>query len=168
MKVITMRGSEQYELGRNGSYTVRDYLNAKPFSSFLSGLAGIWGKPMWAHYVNRGQAIACFGIQDKNMAFLEFQSARLHQTRNALEGFRTFLRLSRKNSPTIVYEPFRQHAPDAGIEQVLTVFPLRSRTPGNKPLPRHRSVRGLLHARIGLHSGPPAQGPDPQPGRRPA
>lgn len=123
MKVITMKGQEQYELGRDGSYTVRDYLNAKPFSSFLSGLAGIWGKPMWAHYVNRGQAIACFGIQDKNMAFLEFQSARLHQTRNALEGFRTFLRLSRKNSPTIVYEPFRQHAPDAGIEQVLTVFP---------------------------------------------
>ena len=48
---------------------------AKPFSNFFPGIAGVWGIPMWAFYVNRGQCISSFGIESKDKAILEFQPA---------------------------------------------------------------------------------------------
>lgn len=45
----------------NHSFEIRNYNWARPFSSFLPGIAGPWGVPAWAFWVNRGQAIAGLG-----------------------------------------------------------------------------------------------------------
>ncbi len=93
----------RYETGPDGSWVVHGYNRAKACSSFLSGIAGVWGVPTWAYYVNRGQAVCTFGVRDKDHCLMEFDSARLHQHRAALEGFRTFVRLGDGR----IYEPFR-------------------------------------------------------------
>lgn len=41
-------------------FTQLQYDQAAPFSSFLPGIAGLYGKPLWCYYVNRGQGVACF------------------------------------------------------------------------------------------------------------
>lgn len=95
-----------FELGDDGSYAVTNYNLAPAFSSFLSGIAGNWGIPAWAYYVNRGQALCTFGVQDKDNCIMEFHSARLHQHRVAQEGFRTFIIIYR-DGQKLAYEPFR-------------------------------------------------------------
>ncbi len=95
-----------YELGSDGAYIVHGYNRAPAFSSFLSGIAGPWGIPAWAYYVNRGQALCTFGVQDKDHCLMEFDSVRLHQHRAALEGFRTFI-VIRDGDQRLLYEPFR-------------------------------------------------------------
>ena len=88
---------------KNVSYTMNQYQKKKPFSSFLSGIAGPMGIPLWAFYVNRGQAIASFGIRDKNGAMMEFYPANLSYHYVSKIGFRTFIK---KNSS--VYECFKE------------------------------------------------------------
>ena len=56
-------------------FVISNYNAAKPFASFFPGIAGMWGKPMWIFYTNRGQAIACMGTKDKNGAITEFVAA---------------------------------------------------------------------------------------------
>ncbi len=108
----------RYELSEDGTFTIHQYHKAAPFSNFLPGVAGKWGIPMWAFYVNRGQAIACFGVQDKDHAILEFDSANLHHRRVALEGFRTFFKI--KGMTTTCYEPFRMNCYSHGIRNRLS------------------------------------------------
>ncbi len=117
-----MNESVRYTLRDDAAYVVEDYQAAKPFSSFLPGIAGVWGTPLWAYYVNRGQGIACFGTQDKNHAIMEFQSANLHHRRVATEGFRTLLRIT-DASGLRCYEPFRVENPGMAVRQTLTVLP---------------------------------------------
>jgi hypothetical protein len=74
-----------------GRYVLPDYDHQKPFSSFLPGIAGLQGIPMWAFYVNRGQAVCSFGVADKDHPILEFQAANKAYQTTALMGFRTFL-----------------------------------------------------------------------------
>ncbi|MCF7917048.1 MAG: hypothetical protein K9L61_04650, partial [Candidatus Omnitrophica bacterium] len=61
-----------YSLEKNGSFVIKDYNQASPFSNFLPGIAGTWGIPLWVFYVNRGQAISSFGLRDKDGAIQEF------------------------------------------------------------------------------------------------
>lgn len=84
-------------------FVVSDYNQSKPFSSFLPGIAGISGKPMWVFYVNRGQGIASFGVQNKNGAMMEFYPANKSYQLVPTQGFRTFIKLGSK-----IYEPFTQ------------------------------------------------------------
>jgi hypothetical protein len=94
-----------YHLDDNGRFSIEDYQNTLPFASFLPGIAGPMGVPLWAFYVNRGQAITSFGIENKDKPILEFQTAnRAYQLTSSL-GFRTFIRikLGGKNQ---YYEPF--------------------------------------------------------------
>jgi hypothetical protein len=110
----------RYELrtGDDGpEFVIDDYHRAKPFSSFLPGIAGLWGVPLWCYYVNRGQAVACFGTEDKNHAIVQFESANLHHRRVALEGFRTFIRPSGGGG---LYEPFRADAAE-GVRSRLAI-----------------------------------------------
>lgn len=59
----------------NNRYVLEDY-DAKPtFSSFLPAVAGVYGKPVWSFYVNRGQAVVSFGIKSKDYPILEFNAA---------------------------------------------------------------------------------------------
>jgi hypothetical protein len=74
-----------------GRYILADYDHQRPFSSFLPGIAGLQGIPMWVFYVNRGQAVCSFGVEDKDHPILEFQAANKAYQTTALMGFRTFL-----------------------------------------------------------------------------
>ena len=82
---------EQYSL-RGDKFVLRDYDRLRPFSSFLPGLAGIRGIPMWSFYTNRGQAMASFGLHNKGNAMMEFSPANTMYETVELKGFRTFLK----------------------------------------------------------------------------
>ncbi len=110
-----------YKLHSDGRFAIRNYNQKKPFSNFLPGIAGLYGIPMWAFYVNRGQGIASFGTKNKDNAILEFFPAnKAYQTVTSL-GFRTFLKWDR-HGKVFVYEPFREVLSEAGApEQVMEV-----------------------------------------------
>jgi hypothetical protein len=82
-------------------FTIQNYQKEKPFSSFLSGVAGPMGIPMWAFYVNRGQLMSSFGVTNKNGSIMEFYPANLAYHYVAKMGFRTFIKVQGK-----VYEIF--------------------------------------------------------------
>mmetsp|Transcript_27642 Transcript_27642/g.39532 ORF Transcript_27642/g.39532 Transcript_27642/m.39532 type:complete len:1235 (+) Transcript_27642:139-3843(+) len=90
-------------------YVLEDYDSKPPFSSFLPGIAGLYGKPCWAFYVNRGQAIATFGTRSKDYPIVEFNPANKAYFLTPYIGFRTFLQASRNNLKFLL-EPF---SPDA-------------------------------------------------------
>ena len=72
---------------------------ARPFSSFLPGIAGEYGKPMWVFYANRGQCITSFGVRNRDNAMLEFQPANKAYVQTPLQGFRTFFRFGGGATP---------------------------------------------------------------------
>lgn len=84
---------ESYELCGQ-KFIIRDYDKKAPFSSFLPGLAGVMGIPIWSFYTNRGQAICSFGIHHKGNAMMEFSSANTGYENTQIRGFRTFLRIN--------------------------------------------------------------------------
>src|SRR5690554_514911 len=79
---------------QNGKFVIESYDKAKPFSSFLPGIAGLKGIPLWVFYVNRGQGIASFGIKDKNNVILEFSPANTAYQNVIQNGFRTFIKIN--------------------------------------------------------------------------
>ena len=87
------------------SFTIQDFQRKKPFSSFLPGIAGLKGIPMWVFYVNRGQGIAGFGVESKDHPLMEFQCAQRAYQNTAQMGFRTFL-VGKRNQTVWHYEPF--------------------------------------------------------------
>jgi len=87
-----------------------------PFASFLPGVYGIHGVPLWAFYVNRGQCIASFGIENKNHAIMEFSPAVVAYEDTARKGFRTFVKAGGQ-----CFEPFSQ--PGAGVSGKMHVNP---------------------------------------------
>lgn len=98
----------KYSFNAQGQCIIENYNNAKPFSNFFPGIAGIWGIPMWAFYVNRGQCIASFGIESKDKAIMEFQPANKAYRQTSLQGFRTFIKV-KKGAKTYYWEPFQDH-----------------------------------------------------------
>ncbi len=95
----------KYRFDEKQYFVIEDFDQAKTFSSFLPGLAGLYGIPMWAFYVNRGQAMVSFGVQDKNHAITEFFPANQAYQRVSTNGFRTFIKLDGKT----VFEPFSSY-----------------------------------------------------------
>ncbi len=77
----------------NGQYQMEEYHKKSLFYSFLPGISGIHGIPMWCYYLNRGQAIASFGVQDKDHSILEFYPAHQAAQRTPMLGFRTFFKI---------------------------------------------------------------------------
>ena len=65
---------------------------------------------MWAFYVNRGQGLCSFGIQDKDHAMLEFLPANWAYEMVFHQGFRTFLKIQEEKK-TLFYEPFQSADP---------------------------------------------------------
>ncbi len=96
---------KQYHLNERGEFIIEDYQHAKIFSNFFPGVAGLWGVPMWAFYVNRGQAISSFGIESKDKAILEFQPANRAYRLTSIQGFRTFIKIIDGKKQRF-YEPF--------------------------------------------------------------
>jgi len=104
----------------NDEFVIEDYNNAKAFASFLPAIAGLWGKPLWVYYVNRGQAVANFGVRDKDGAMLEFVAANKAWRQTALQGFRTFYKVNGR-----YYEPFR-NLPDSKKRKVSQTMYIKS------------------------------------------
>ncbi|WPX08918.1 hypothetical protein [Anaerocellum danielii] len=88
---------------QTNAFCIENYQIAKPFSSFLPGIAGIFGIPLWCFYVNRGQCIVSFGTKNKDGAILEFLPADRAYRLASTHGFRTFLKLNKN----LFYEPFQ-------------------------------------------------------------
>ena len=73
----------------NQRFIIENYDEQKPFASFLPGVAGVNGIPMWVYYTNRGQGIAGFGIENKNGSIMDFVPANVAYRRTEQQGFRT-------------------------------------------------------------------------------
>jgi len=86
-------------------YVLEDYDTKSTFASFLPGVAGYFGKPVWAFYVNRGQAISTFGTASKDFPMLEFNAANKAYQSTAFLGFRTFVH-GYRGSQSFAVEPF--------------------------------------------------------------
>jgi len=96
---------KDFAFDKRGRFIIRDYAGRRPFASFLPGIAGPLGIPLWVFYVNRGQAIASFGVENKDNPIMEFEPAnRAYQT-TPYTGFRTFLKL-KVGEGSALYEPF--------------------------------------------------------------
>src|SRR3989344_4322803 len=95
----------KYRLNQKGQFVIENYNYSKPFANFFPGIAGKYGIPMWAFYVNRGQCISSFGTKDKDHAILEFFPANKSWQFVSAFGFRTFIKLSHKKKD-VFYEPF--------------------------------------------------------------
>ncbi|OGX37135.1 MAG: hypothetical protein A3C36_06725 [Omnitrophica WOR_2 bacterium RIFCSPHIGHO2_02_FULL_52_10] len=112
----------KYRLESDGRFVIEDYNQSKPFSSFFPGIAGVWGVPLWAFYVNRGQCIASFGVESKDKAIMEFQPANKAYRLTSLQGFRTFIK-AKAGSKTAYWEPFQTHleGTDFKKRQTMTI-----------------------------------------------
>ena len=75
---------------KQGRYVIENYQAKSPFSSFLPGIAGPMGVPVWCYYNNRGQAVCSFGGKDKDHAIMEFSPAHTAYQNVSRTGFRTF------------------------------------------------------------------------------
>ncbi|MBF0620260.1 MAG: hypothetical protein HQL19_08865, partial [Candidatus Omnitrophica bacterium] len=151
-----MKPGEQYYLEKK-TFVIEDFQQAKPFSNFFPGIAGVWGLPMWVFTTNRGQGIASFGIESKDKAILEFQPANKAYRLTATQGFRTFLKV-KKGAQIKYYEPFRSPAGqpfkvaqkmmitshDLTIEEVNTTLGLRIRV--NYFTVPHEPFAGLVRS----------------------
>ena len=119
-------GTEEisYTLGRSGEFIIENYNSAKPFSSFFPAIAGPHGIPMWVFYVNRAQCVCSIGIEDKEHPIMEFLSANSAYQLTSTQCFRTFVKIGQGSKPRF-YEPFQQHAADAGMDrtQKMIIFP---------------------------------------------
>lgn len=79
---------------QQGRYVIRHYQTKPPFSSFLPGIAGPMGVPVWCYYNNRGQAVCSFGAKDKDHAIMEFSPAHTAYQNVSRTGFRTFCKIN--------------------------------------------------------------------------
>ena len=107
-------------------FVIEDYDAAPPFASFLPGIAGPLGIPLWAFYVNRGQAIAGFGVESKDAPIMEFQPANKAYQTVPYTGFRTFIKV-RTAAGEHYYEPFSVTSPPTPL--------LRGEGSNTSPLP---------------------------------
>lgn len=98
---------DKMHFDEQGRFVVENYNEQKPFASFLPGIAGLEGIPLWVYYVNRGQGIASFGVENKDCSILEFLPADKSYQAVSYNGFRTFIKLI-ENGKTELLEPFSQ------------------------------------------------------------
>ena len=101
-----------------GRFIIENYPAQKPFSSFLPGIAGVFGIPLWVFYTNRGQAIAGFGVESKDSPIMEFQPANKAYQTTAYTGFRTFIKVGDE-----YYEPFSplRHPPNPNRDMFISM-----------------------------------------------
>ena len=83
------------------NYVINSYGKKPAFSSFLPGISGFHGIPIWCFYVNRGQGVVSFGVDNKQNSIMEFYPAHQAYQNVKTTGFRTFIKRDSE-----VYEPF--------------------------------------------------------------
>ena len=74
------------------NYTMDNYGQKSAFASFLPGISGVKGIPIWCYYVNRGQGVVSFGVENKDHAIMEFYPAHQAYQNVKITGFRTFIK----------------------------------------------------------------------------
>jgi len=87
-------------------FLLEDYDARSNFASFLPGVAGYFGKPVWAFYVNRGQILSTFGTESKDFPILEFNAANKAYQLTPFIGFRTFIRGTRLGTASALSTSF--------------------------------------------------------------
>ncbi|MDB6352727.1 hypothetical protein PH235_04075 [Trichococcus sp. K1Tr] len=107
-----------YKLNEKNECIIENFQNTSAFSSFLPGIVGLKGIPLWTFYINRGQAISSFGIENKDSAISEFLPADKAYQHTPLQGFRTFLKVTRKGKTTAL-EPFSD--PSENATETMTI-----------------------------------------------
>ncbi|MCR4695424.1 MAG: hypothetical protein K5773_08910 [Pseudobutyrivibrio sp.] len=121
-------------------FTMENYGRKSTFASFLPGIAGIKGIPIWCYYVNRGQAVVSFGVENKDHSIMEFCPAHTSYQNAKRTGFRTFMRLDGKFRESF-YDETVDHSmsiemnclsvkEDAGVKTEVTYFVLPEETIG--------------------------------------
>lgn len=105
----------RYSLNKDNQFVIENYHLAKPFANFFPGIAGKYGIPMWVFYVNRAQAISCFGIKDKEHAILEYFPANKAWQMVSSNGFRTFIKIRSGNKESF-YEPFQNNLVNTSLD----------------------------------------------------
>jgi len=130
-----------------GRFILEDFDAQPAFADFLPALAGYYGKPLYAFYVNRGQGIASFGFRSKDYPIQEFHSANLAYQQTPFTGFRTFLQISpaasnKKEKGETPPSPFKTLEP-FGADR--TRFPqlMTSDNDDNHLLPKRNMYIGL-------------------------
>lgn len=96
---------------KDGKFVIKDYQNAKTFSSFLPAIAGVKGKPLWAFYANVGQVMAGFGVTSKETPITPFDSATLAYMNLSTRSFRTIVRVDKN-----IYQPFFEAKESQSLE----------------------------------------------------
>ena len=95
---------------QSNRFIIEDYSNKPTFASFLPGISGKMGIPIWCFYVNRGQGVTSFGVKDKEHAIMEFHAAQQAYQNVGTVGFRTFLKVD-----GAFYEPFYEEVMDPTV-----------------------------------------------------
>lgn len=77
-------------------FVIENYGMKSTFASFLPGVSGIHGTPIWCYYVNRGQGVVSFGVDNKDHAIMEFYPAHQAYQNVKTTGFRTFFKVNQQ------------------------------------------------------------------------
>ncbi len=75
------------------AFVINNYGKKSIFASFLPGISGVKGTPSWCYYVNRGQCVSSFGVENKDHAIMEFYPAHQAYQNVKRTGFRTFVKV---------------------------------------------------------------------------
>ena len=73
-------------------FLIENYGKKSTFASFLPGISGEKGIPIWCYYVNRGQCVVSFGVDNKDHSIMEFYPAHQAYQNVKTTGFRTFVK----------------------------------------------------------------------------
>ena len=73
-------------------FLIENYGKKGTFASFLPGISGEKGIPIWCYYVNRGQCVVSFGVDNKDHSIMEFYPAHQAYQNVKTTGFRTFVK----------------------------------------------------------------------------
>ena len=73
-------------------FLIENYGKKSTFASFLPGISGEKGIPIWCYYVNRGQCVVSFGVDNKDHSIMEFYPAHQACQNVKTTGFRTFVK----------------------------------------------------------------------------
>src|SRR3989338_4460555 len=116
-----MDNKVKYYIASNNEFVIDNYNLATPFSNFLPGIAGLFGIPMWAFYVNRAQCVCSCGIKSKDNPIMEFLPANRAYQLVSSQGFRTFLKIQNNKRP-VFYEPFSMHLQNGAMDIEQKMF----------------------------------------------
>lgn len=101
-----------------GRFIIRNYMKGSTFASFLPGISGKYGIPIWCFYVNRGQAVTSFGVLDKDHSIMEFYPAHQAYQMTQTNGFRTFLKIDGSYMEAFS-DAEREHAMYIGMNELV-------------------------------------------------